>query len=935
MVEPKKKVQPEPEKVITVQKGPEKVKVKPEPKKVTKVVKVSTKVKKPKKGAKAKTRKEKKRKPEISQDTDDSSEEEELSPTPEPYIIESPSPSLESESTPPPSPSQVPLPPSLPPTPSQIALPPSPTPDQIPLPPSLPPTPSPTPPPPEPTPPPPKEPTPLPPKEPTPPPPKEPTPPPPPPKEPTPPPPVKKPKVATPKPKPPVSKPVKPKKAMKPKREKKKPVANRKVINKTKPVAKPKTEKPLSPKEENNEQVTQQEQEEDETKVATDTELEDTKETEAPPVIVEKPKKIPKLPKAVFKKKVPLIIKEFVRKEKTISAAWLLPKIPKWKEGTVDMPSWPAGVPPEIKAMLGGSAPPLPDIAEPKPKTPEPEPEPAPKLPPAPKVVKRPPEPIVWRKRREYKPKKRKIRAVKAESPSTSPEPVIRDALDFLSKYCIVHKERVPLYQHVFYQHLAKQGVIIDPEEDDDDDEEEEMDTLPERHYRLKSLSGSEIDTNDIANTATTDPQNDGEFEETFKRAGGEGEGVNENSYVSPLDLTSTEKVDVDDAGSGASDDDSGADALSKVVFANPPLHSLAVDDQLDKIAFTMDHLYQKTVKLEDEILKLGDTRKAELANLAREEFPEILRADYNPNSRAGSPKKEKKGKKKTSKGGGDTAMIVFDKPTNNILPSTLSEVDPTNDDWVLGRLNETHNKQLESMPEVRTLTLRLNRANEKLNGAKKRTKNLLKEKDVMTEMGKRLRNQESSTRPAANEEFRRKQSSLYKEMNPETTHDIGIKDVEPLMRQVNRNLITDKECQYVYHVLDLPQRHRLDFKLFTVVAALSEKVSNLEPFIRKMINKMDFEALDVKMSKAKELFYLLEDEDSELCGSGEIPLYNMKVELEAGGLSPEHVKMVVDKLGREGKQTVDFLDFLTYILLFVDIHDYILSDPLNASRDR
>ncbi|XP_072029092.1 uncharacterized protein [Amphiura filiformis] len=233
-VEPKKKVQPEPEKVITVQKGPEKVKVKPEPKKVTKVVKVSTKVKKPKKGAKAKTRKEKKRKPEISQDTDDSSEEEELSPTPEPYIIESPSPSLESESTPPPSPSQVPLPPSLPPTPSQIALPPSPTPDQIPLPPSLPPTPSPTPPPPEPTPPPPKEPTPLPPKEPTPPPPKEPTPPPPP-KEPTPPPPVKKPKVATPKPKPPVSKPVKPKKAMKPKREKKKPVANRKVINKTKP----------------------------------------------------------------------------------------------------------------------------------------------------------------------------------------------------------------------------------------------------------------------------------------------------------------------------------------------------------------------------------------------------------------------------------------------------------------------------------------------------------------------------------------------------------------------------------------------------------------------------------------------------------------------------------------------------------------------------
>lgn len=46
-------------------------------------------------------------------------------------------------------------------------------------------------------------------------------------------------------------------------------------------------------------------------------------------------------------------------------------------------------------------------------------------------------------------------------------------------------------------------------------------------------------------------------------------------------------------------------------------------------------------------------------------------------------------------------------------------------------------------------------------------------------------------------------------------------------------------------------------------------------------------------------------------------------------------ITQVVDKLGREGKQTVDFLDFLTYILLFIDIHDYILSDPLNGSRDR
>ena len=43
----------------------------------------------------------------------------------------------------------------------------------------------------------------------------------------------------------------------------------------------------------------------------------------------------------------------------------------------------------------------------------------------------------------------------------------------------------------------------------------------------------------------------------------------------------------------------------------------------------------------------------------------------------------------------------------------------------------------------------------------------------------------------------------------------------------------------------------------------------------------------------------------------------------------------VVEKFNREGKGTVDFLDFLTYIPLFIDIHENIISDPLNLSRVR
>lgn len=79
-----------------------------------------------------------------------------------------------------------------------------------------------------------------------------------------------------------------------------------------------------------------------------------------------------------------------------------MPSIAKWKDGSGDMPSWPEGAPPELIAELTGGPPPLPAIPLPKPEPPPPEPEVAPKLPPAPKVKKKP-EPIIWRKRPVYK----------------------------------------------------------------------------------------------------------------------------------------------------------------------------------------------------------------------------------------------------------------------------------------------------------------------------------------------------------------------------------------------------------------------------------------------------------------------------------------------------------------------------------------------------
>lgn len=40
-------------------------------------------------------------------------------------------------------------------------------------------------------------------------------------------------------------------------------------------------------------------------------------------------------------------------------------------------------------------------------------------------------------------------------------------------------------------------------------------------------------------------------------------------------------------------------------------------------------------------------------------------------------------------------------------------------------------------------------------------------------------------------------------------------------------------------------------------------------------------------------------------------------------------LKQVMSKFNREGKGYVDFLDYVTYVPLFVEIHEKIIKDPL------
>lgn len=66
---------------------------------------------------------------------------------------------------------------------------------------------------------------------------------------------------------------------------------------------------------------------------------------------------------------------------------------------------------------------------------------------------------------------------------------------------------------------------------------------------------------------------------------------------------------------------------------------------------------------------------------------------------------------------------------------------------------------------------------------------------------------------------------------------------------------------------------------------------------------------------------------------NGTIPLKSLSVELIAGGLSKEHLDFVTDKFNRTQKGYVEYMDFLTYVPLFVELHDRICSNPLATER--
>ncbi|XP_033629276.1 uncharacterized protein LOC117291577 isoform X2 [Asterias rubens] len=142
---------------------------------------------------------------------------------------------------------------------------------------------------------------------------------------------------------------------------------------------------------------------------------------------------------------------------------------------------------------------------------------------------------------------------------------------------------------------------------------------------------------------------------------------------------------------------------------------------------------------------------------------------------------------------------------------------------------------------------------------------------------------------------------------------------------------LTEKEEEYICRILEIANYNILegsDFRVFSVMAALSQKLTSIDKWVRNLIKKFDLQMLDWKMYRAKELFKWCVDESTN-----RISVPRLLIELRAGGVSDEHLEEVKEKFGEHG--TLDLLDFLAYLPLFIMSHEAVVFNPLNNIRDK
>lgn len=116
---------------------------------------------------------------------------------------------------------------------------------------------------------------------------------------------------------------------------------------------------------------------------------------------------------------------------------------------------------------------------------------------------------------------------------------------------------------------------------------------------------------------------------------------------------------------------------------------------------------------------------------------------------------------------------------------------------------------------------------------------------------------------------------------------------------------------------------------MFAVLTALTERVTQMDPFCRNLLEVLDITDIERKMRLYKNMFYCNTQGDRN---SNYIRADSLRIELMAGGLDWEQQNYVMDKMNPNEWKEISFIDYLAYIPLFLSMHDKMCDNPLDMS---
>ncbi|XP_041349516.1 uncharacterized protein LOC121368836 [Gigantopelta aegis] len=143
---------------------------------------------------------------------------------------------------------------------------------------------------------------------------------------------------------------------------------------------------------------------------------------------------------------------------------------------------------------------------------------------------------------------------------------------------------------------------------------------------------------------------------------------------------------------------------------------------------------------------------------------------------------------------------------------------------------------------------------------------------------------------------------------------------------------ITEKQMDYVLKVLKIDDASQITFRMFAVISALSERVTQMDPLAKRLMEICDLLDIQRKMDLYQSMFYWNVNSDRD---TNFIKADSLRIELIAGGLNWKQQEYIMERLQPNNYNEISFLDYICYIPLFLSMHDNIVNNPLDMSNNK